>query len=138
MLWSDPVGLRTLRSAKLKKQSRLLVPKAYLLSKWRPLLFTRSPEPAAGKSYASRMSRIRWQCRSKISKKVKLTARLMLFAFWRASFALVLKPSVLQRVMPAFGSTKQTYRGACYFVRFRGEADMLRRIAWIASVADDP
>jgi len=25
--------------------------------------------------------------------------------------------------------TKQTYRGACYFVRFRGEADMPRPLA---------
>src|SRR5262249_24827252 len=31
-----------------------------------------------------------------------------------------------------------TYRGACYFVRFRGEADIQGRGGSIASVADDP
>jgi hypothetical protein len=33
---------------------------------------------------------------------------------------------------------KQTYRGACYFVRFRGKADVHGRVASAASVANDP
>jgi hypothetical protein len=32
--------------------------------------------------------------------------------------------------------TKQTYRGACYFVRFWGEADMHDHVATTASVAN--
>jgi hypothetical protein len=34
--------------------------------------------------------------------------------------------------------TKRTCRGACYFVRFWGEADMRDHVAWTAVVVNDP
>ena len=39
---------------------------------------------------------------------------------------------------PSTHGTKQTCRGACYFVRFWGEADMRDHVAWTAVVVIDP